>query len=115
MAGSARVWVRGTGQAGRTSPAGWTQQGRSRGSICVCCTIPTVRSLLLTPARPLGSFSGDSRPPALAATCQLPGSACPRKALRRPHEGCCPLRSPPTARVASGRLLFDRQRKESKE
>ena len=56
-------WVRGTRQAGRTTPAGWIQQGRSRRSICVCCTTPTVRSPLLTPVRPLGSFSGDSRPP----------------------------------------------------
>ena len=27
--------VRGTGQAGQTSLAGWARQGRSRGSICV--------------------------------------------------------------------------------
>ena len=54
--------VRGTGQAGQTSPAGWARQGRSRGSICVyrttrvwdrrCSDTSAIIALRLAPIRP---------------------------------------------------------------
>ena len=55
--------VRGTGQAGQTSLAGWTRQGRSRGSICVyratrvwdrrsCSDTSAIIALRLAPIRP---------------------------------------------------------------
>ena len=54
--------VRGTGQAGQTSLAGWARQGRSRGSICVyrttrvwdrrCSDTPAIIALRLAPIRP---------------------------------------------------------------
>ena len=63
MAGSARVGsghrAGGADLASGVDTAGTVARMQS---ICVCCTIPAVRSLLLTPVRPLGSFSGDSRP-----------------------------------------------------
>ena len=55
-------WVRGTGQAGQTSLAGWIRQGRSRGSICVyritrvwdrrCSDTSATIALRLAPIRP---------------------------------------------------------------
>ena len=54
--------VRGTGQAGQTSLAGWARQGRSRGSICVyrttrvwdrrCSDTSAIIALRLAPIRP---------------------------------------------------------------
>ena len=44
--------VRGTGQAGQTSLAGWTRQGRSRGSICVYRVTPAF-GIAAAPIRPL--------------------------------------------------------------
>ena len=76
-------WVRGTGQAGRTAPAGWIRQGRSRGSIYVCCTT----------ARLCEVASADS---GMSARIVRLIFTCPRKTLRRPHEPAVPLRSPPT-------------------
>ena len=117
----ARKWVRGTGQAGRTSSAEWTQQGRSRGSICVCCTIPSVRPPLLAPMRPPGSLSG-SRPTGLysdtsAARHPLPHllhrppSAAVVRCVRSSHQQRAPRAA---ARVAMGRLPGNKSRAEAR-
>ena len=113
-------WVRGIGQAGRTSPAECVQQGRSRGSICVCCTIPTVRSPLLTLMRPLGSISG-SCPSGLRGYMSAARHHLPY--LRRPPLTVtvrCVLssyqqRAPrAAASVAMGRLPGNRSRAEAR-
>ena len=107
-------------EAGRTSPAECVQQGRSRGSICVCCTIPTVRSPLLTLMRPLGSISG-SCPSGLRGYMSAARHHLPY--LRRPPLTVtvrCVLssyqqRAPrAAASVAMGRLPENRSRAEAR-
>ena len=110
--------VRGTGQAGQTSLAGWARQGRSRGSICVyratrvwgrrCSDTSAIIALRLAPIRPSRQHYAHLlvrvTPPPLTRRR-------PPYLLRLPTARAA---SGPDARVAMGRLPGNKSRAEAR-